>query len=151
MNIEYKLLDNYTGLILTRLPEVTKELVVTFAGAPEGSTAIFAQEDGQTFYRDIENGSCRISTGNLGGEVTVTVVLLDGSTHPLKWICDKLKVVRQKDGSVLVAPNDMILSEEVVRLRLENQELRENISKLTERANEFDEWRIRLMEGYDIT
>ena len=151
VNIKYKLLGNYTGLVLTRIPEVTNELTVIFEGAPKDATAIFSVKGGGTFYRDLEDGTCCIPTKNLVGEITVTVVHFDGGTHPPKWNCDELMGALQRDGSVLISPNDTILSEEVIHLRLENQELRETLNKLMERMNEFDEWRVRLMEGYDIT
>ena len=152
MNIKYKLLDNGTGVLLTRSPDVTDELRVTFVGGEqEGMTAVFTTKDKRSYYRDLRNGECRIAVGDLAGEITVTVFFFGGNPYTQKWSCDGLKVVSQRNGSALVAPNDAILSEEVIRLRLENQELRNSIMKLTERADEFDKWRIGLMEGYDIT
>ena len=41
MQMEYKLLCDKTGVILTRQPElVTDKLFITFTGAPEGATAV---------------------------------------------------------------------------------------------------------------
>ena len=152
MTIKYKLLDNGTGVLLTRSPDVTDQLEVTVEGGEqEGMNVVFTTMDQRSYYRDLKNGKCRIAVGDLLGETTVSVIHFGGSPCMKKWSCDGLKIVRQKNGSVLVTPNDMILSEEIVRLRIENQELRDSIVRLTERVNEFDEWRVRLMEGYDIT
>lgn len=155
MTVIYKLLDNGTGVLLTRTvglvgPE-ERSLEVAIANAPEGATVIFDLGEGKQCFRVPEEGNCSLPAALLDGEIRVTVVIFDGSATPPKWLCDELKVVRHPAGGVIVAPNDQNLSQEVVRLRLENEAMRAENKRLAERMDKFDAWRVRLMEGYDIT
>ncbi len=148
--MEYKILDNGTAVLLTRQPEPIKdELCVTFTGVPTGATAIFEVGD-TAIYRLLEEDSCVVPVYKLVGEVKVTVVILDGSARPQKWICEELKGHRLESGEILVAPNDMNLPQRYVELKLENQILRDNDKELHARLDELREKLEKLYEGYDI-
>lgn len=63
MNMEYKLLDDNTGIILTRNPEkVSKNLFITFTGAPADATVIFENREGDSLYRKLEDNMCAVPT-----------------------------------------------------------------------------------------
>lgn len=152
MKMEYKLLDNGTGVILTRQPEIAEgELFIAFADAPAESTAIFEVKGGNSYYRMLSDGLCRLPASKLIGEVKVTVALLNGETPPRKWICEEFKASIQKNGATLIAPNDMNLPQTVVELRLENQEIRQSYKKLEEQYAELKDTLEKIMEGYDLT
>mgnify|MGYP000764053941 CR=1 FL=1 len=79
MKMEYQLLNNYTGVVLTREPEfICDELYITFTGAPANATAIFERADGESAYRDLSEGLCGLDTDFLRGSIKVTVVVLNG-------------------------------------------------------------------------
>ena len=64
MQMEYKLLCDKTGVILTRQPElVTDKLFITFTGAPEGATAVFERDDGNSMYRLIADEGKMLTDG----------------------------------------------------------------------------------------
>ena len=152
MRLEYKLLSNRTGVLLTRSAGlVEKDLEVHFLGAPTGATAIFDFEDARSCYRALQEGTCTVPLSLLSGEIRVTVALFEGFVHTEKWICEELKTENSGLGGVIVAPNDQNLPLELVRLRLENEELNRKHAELLARMDEFDRWRESLMEGYDFT
>ena len=148
MNIEYKLLDNQTGVILTRQPQQTKELSFTFLGAPSDATAIFTTESGDTLFRKLSEG-CSLPVDNLKGVICVTVAVLGAQAQPPHWICEEFVVTPLSDGA-LVSPNDMNLPQKVVDLQLENQELRESYSALNKHIKKLEERFEKLLEGYDL-
>lgn len=147
--MEYRLLDNGTGIILTRKPEIVSGvLYILFVDAPDGATAIITT-NGSTLYRRLEGGMCSIPAAS--GVVTVGIAELDGSAKPRRWICEEMNAVTLQNGQVLYAPNDENLSETVAQLRMENQKIRDDLSSLDKRLQAFQEKFQKMMEGYDIT
>lgn len=152
MKMEYKLLDNGVGVILTRQPEIVEdELFIDFTDAPADATAIFETKGGTPYYRLLSDGLCSLPVKKIIGEVKVTVALLNGETPPRRWLCEEFKVSIQRNGGALVAPNDMNLPQTVVELRLENQEIRASYKRLEERYEELKDMLKKIMEGYDFT
>lgn len=150
MNI--KLLDNSKGVILTRQPEIVYDnLYLSFTGAPQFSTAIFDRNDGESIYRSLEDGQCSVPERFLQGEIKVTVVVFDGTVNPDKWVCEGLKITKQKKGGVLVSPNDMNIPEQMVELQIELQEMRKKDKEQSEKISELNKKIEKLLEGYDIT
>ena len=79
MQMEYKLLCDKTGVILTRQPElVTDKLFITFTGAPEGATAVFERDDGNSMYRLIEGEICSLDAAFLRGTIQCFLWVLLG-------------------------------------------------------------------------
>lgn len=155
--MKYRLLDNDTGVILTRSAEITPPPVcvgdgcfISFEGAPDGAVAVFTWK-GYTFYRDLASGKCAFPQAIDGGDVDVTVALIatDGNTR--RWECEGLIARRTADGSIIIAPNDANLPGEIARLRIENDQLRDEQARLNERLLELDKKLTRIMEGYNIT
>lgn len=155
--MKYRLLDNDTGVILTRSAEIATPPVcvgdgcfIVFEGAPDGSVAVFTWK-GYTFYRDLASGKCAFPQAIDGGDVDVTVALIatDGNTR--RWECEGLIVRRTADGNIIIAPNDANLPGEIARLRIENDQLRDEQARLNERLLELDKKLTRIMEGYNIT
>lgn len=152
MKMEYKLLDNGTGVILTRQPEIVDdELYIGFAEAPADATAIFEVKGGDSYYRALSDGLCKLPASKLSGEVTVTVALMNGETPLRRWACEEFKAVKQRNGGTLIAPNDMNLPLVVVGLRLEHQELSRKNAELEAKIGELEEMLAKIMEGYDFT
>ena len=80
MRMEYKLLCSNIGIITTREPElISGTLFVSFEGAPDGSTAIFEREDGESAYRLLSDGLCAVESDWLRGSIKVTVALLSST------------------------------------------------------------------------
>lgn len=152
MNMEIKLLDNKKGFILTRQPEIVKdELLITFSGAPEKATAIFESSQ-DSLYRALSDGCCSVPESFLeGGEIKITVTVLDGTARPPKWTCEGIKATKLKSGSFVVCPNDMDLPQKVVEIQLEMQKIREKMEVLLKSYSELDTKLKKLLEGYDIT
>lgn len=151
MNMEYKLLDNGKGLILTRQPEIVqRHLFITFSGAPKNATAIFEKVDGDSLYRQLQDDTCGLPAHFLDGDIKVSVTILDGSSNAPKWRCEEIKAQKQESG-VLVCPNDMNIPIQMVEIQLEQQKINENINKLVENYSELNKKLEKLLEGYDIT
>jgi hypothetical protein len=151
--IEYKLLDNQKGVILTRQPLIAEdELYFSFEGAlHDDATAIFEIKNGDCYYRSLSNGRCSLSLSNICGEVKVTVALLNGETPPRRWLCEEFKADKQRNGGTLISPNDMNLPQTVVALQLENQEIRQSFTKMEKQYDELRTTLEKIMEGYDFT
>ncbi len=149
--IEYKLLNNGKGVILTRQPILVRgSLTIEFKGAPIGSTAIFALFDGTSCYRTIaEDGTCSIPVSSLEGEARVTVAQLDESADAT-WRCEGLKVQPCANG-MLVAPNDGDLPQRVVDIAVELHEVRAYVNLLDGRLSALADKLSNMMEGYDLT
>ncbi len=148
--MEYKLLDNGTGLILTRQPEIVhNNLFITFTGAPENATAIFQKANGDSLYRQLQDNTCGLPAHFLDGDIKVSVTMLDGSSNAPKWRCEEIKAQKQKVG-VLVSPNDMNIPLQMVEIRLEQQKIIDDIKKLAENYSELNKKVDKLLEGYDI-
>ena len=91
MEIQYRLLDNGAGVIITRQPTVIKDkLPVYFLDAPLNATAIFENEQGTTYYRELIENGCSIDLSKIIGRVKVTVVTLDDSKACRRWACENL-------------------------------------------------------------
>lgn len=151
MNLEYKILGNGTAVILTRQPEIVHgELRVDFTCAPLGATAIF-ESNGSSVYRLLDGISCSVPVSRLDGAVKVTLALLDGSASPKKWVCEELMTKKEKNGGVLVSPNDMNLPQRYIELKLENEEIRRENKCLAERVKKLENRLETILEGYDLT
>ena len=148
--IEYKLLNNNVGILLSRNPEITNStLDVMFTGVPAPATAIFG--NGETsYYRKLEEEKCSIPVKNLSGVVRI-VVKVTGETKSSKWTCDELIVTPLQNGSVMIAPNDLNLQKELIELRLENDCIRKANQELFEKLSELERRLDEIMEAYDIT
>ncbi len=149
----YKLLDNATGVILTRQPEMLREdeeLCVQFNNNDPDATAIFQPKDGDSLYRSLSDGLCCVPATKLCGAVSVTVANLNGKTPIKRWICEELNV-EKKNGGYLISPNDMNLPQVVVSLRLENEELRCAQAKQEAEIQELREMLTEIIEGYNLT
>ena len=151
MNMEYKLLDNGKGLILTRQPEIVqRHLFITFSGAPKNATAIFEKVDGDSLYRQLQDDTCGLPAHFLDGNIKVSVTVLDGNSNAPKWRCEEIKASKQQ-GGVLACPNDMNIPMQMVEIQLEQQKIKGEIEKLAENYSELNKKLEKLLEGYDIT
>lgn len=150
--MEYKLLDNGVGVIITRQPTVIKDrLSVSFIDAPSDATAIFENACGITYYCELTEGNCEIDLSNLIGRIRVTVAILNDLKTCLRWACEDLILSNLENGDVLVCPNDMDLPQKVTTLMIENAEIRRANMLLNEKLRELDAKFARIMEGYDLT
>ena len=148
--MQYKLLNNNKGILLTREPEVIADkLSLAFLGAPENATAIFEKENGGSMYKPLENGSCALPADFLSGKIAVTVVVLNGELNPPKWSCEGIKAVKE-DDVLIVYPNDLDAQHRIVGLELAQNDLREEIKTLKEKFTELNDKFNKLVEGYDF-
>lgn len=153
MKMEYKLLDNATGVILTRQPEMVsdgEELYVQFNNSDPDATAIFERKGGDSLYRLLSDGLCSVPVAKLKGIVTVTVANLNGKTPIKRWFCEEIKVEKE-NGGYLVSPNDMNLPQVVASLRLENEEIRLQQAALEDKYDTLERKLTEIMEGYNLT
>lgn len=150
MKMEYRLLDNSKGILLTRQPEfVSDELYITFTGAPEGATAIIVNGQEDSLYREIKDSVCGVPAAFLTGDVSIVVTLLDGTANAPKWACEGIKASRTK-GGLYVCPNDGDIPRQIAEIQLEMQEIRNNIKSLFDKNSELETKLNRLLEGYDV-
>ena len=150
--IRFRLMDNGTGIILTRQPFLSEEAVfVVFSGAPQGSVAVFDTERGAQFYRTLgKDGGCNIDPQKIIGSTRVSVIAKQGHPESKGWTCERLRISLEKDRLCLICPDDMNASLEIAILRLENGTIRKKIEE-TNKKLELLEMRVtQLMEGYDI-
>ena len=151
MRMEYKLLCSNIGIITTREPElISGTLFVSFEGAPDGSTAIFEREDGESAYRLLSDGLCAVESDWLRGSIKVTVALLIGSMEAERWPCEGFFAKQQGGGKVLIYPDDMDVREKIVRLQEGYSSTKREMGKLTEKIEELETRIDKLLEGYDI-
>ena len=146
--MKIKLLDNGTGVIITRQPFITYDNeIVFFEGAPENAVVIY--EKGATqFYRNIKDGKAELPFAVLEGVIKISVVVVSESNT--KWTCEELFADVLKGGGVLIAPNDMNLPQQVVDLKLENEALRKENEEIQSKLQELDDKLSGILEGYDL-
>lgn len=148
--MEYKLLNNNKGVILTRQPEfVDDTLYITFSGAPENATAILEKQNGDSLYLKLEDNTCAVRNSFLEDILKITLVVLDGRPNSLKWVCEEIKITKHNNG-VFVCPNDMNLPGTVVEVLVELHEMRGYMRKLDDKYSELNKKLEKLLEGYDI-
>ena len=147
--MKIKLLDNGTGVIITRQPFITHEdEVIEFNGYPENAVVIYDKGNAQ-FYRDIKEGKAELPFKILNGVIKITVAVIN--TPGVKWTCEELIADELENGGVLIAPNDMNLPQTVVELKLENEALRKDNEEIRRILKEFEDKLQGILEGYDIT
>jgi hypothetical protein len=153
--IQYKMFDHGAVLVTRRgmLFDKDKETEVTFDGAPNGSVAIFKTNDGRSFFRKLEEQTCRLKpTEFREGEVSVHLTIPDQSARPRRIGCEGLTVSAVAGtNTVLVLPNDDNLPARVAALLVENSEIREEMRRIYEKLNATNTRIDTLLEGYDIT
>jgi hypothetical protein len=155
--IVYKLLDNGTGVILTRNPEIVKgKLSVCFEGAEKDALAVLKFDNGREIYRELdEHGACELTFDRQQGIIQVTAITIDGVCSPKRWHCESLKYEMLPDKSekrqnYLVCPDDMNLPQIVTEIKLENEKIREENKKIHNRLDELETRLKNIMEGYDL-
>ncbi len=152
MKMEYRLLCDNTGVILTRQAElISGELLIQFTGAPEGSTAIFERDDGHSLYRPINDENCSVDEDFLHGTIKVTVVVLNGSVKPPKWLCEGIRAIGVKNAGVIISPDDVNLQEKLIKLQMNYADVSVKADKNEREIKELREKLEKLLEGYDIT
>lgn len=150
MTMQYKLLNNGTGVILSRQPFIAEGAVtLCFENAPDNATAIVKMASGAICYRP--TSACSIPASALEGVSEVTVVML-GQNAPdyRKWICEGLQGKKCAAG-MLIAPDDMDLPATVVALAQELHDVREEQQILHGKYDALEKRLASMMEGYDLT
>ena len=145
----YALFDNMTGAVVDRTPVVIEEkIALQFNGAPKKATAFIKADNGDTFYRDLnEDGTCEIPVR----EGVLRVYVKTFGTSFRTWKCEELAVSRVDSDRYLLSPNDTNLPVEFVRLKQENQEIREKQKELEKQIAETNVRIDKMLEGWDIT
>lgn len=148
--MEYNLLSDNNAVITSREPEVISgNLGFLFKGAPDGATAIFERDDGDTIYRALAENKCEVKCSWFKGITKVTVVVLNGSMTSQRWFCESFMASKQDDG-VLVYPYDMDMQGKVARLQEDVAALKSANKMLSDKYTELDNKLTKLLEGYDI-
>lgn len=151
MLMEYKLLNNGDGIIVTREPELVSDMLnISFTGAPENATAIFERRDGESAYRALSDGLCGIGSDWLNGSIKVMVAVLDGSMQSQRWFCEGIRVQRLRDGSVLLYPDDIDTQRKIAKLQEEVSDLKAAKKELSDKYAELEKKFDKLLQGYDI-
>lgn len=145
----YRLLDNQTGVLLNRKPlRVEGELVLSFPQGADKMT-VSIESDGVQYYRELRGKLCRIDTAKLNGEVRVALLDTAKGHTQKRWVCEEL-FVEHTEHATWVYPNDN-LSQEMIRLRLENEGMRKRIGTLEKKIDALNGQIDHLIAGYDIT
>lgn len=152
MKMEYKLIENIKkGFILTREPdEVGDELIITFTGAPNGATAIFENESGNSLYRLLKDETCSIPKEFIKGSVTATVAVLNGQADAPKYRCEAI-YSKSVGGVLVVCPGGLDIPQEIISVYACMQDLNNKQITLTKAIDELNEKLARLLDGWDIT
>ena len=103
MKMEYKLLDNGVGVILTRQPEIVEdELFIDFADAPADATAIFETKGGNSYYRLLSDGLCSLPVKKIiGDEKPITHRPADDLSPELEKLRTEIAQYIEQDEDVL--------------------------------------------------
>ena len=143
-----RLLDNGTGVILSRQPFITHEdEIIEFENAPLNSVVIY-EKNGLQFYREIKDGRAVFPFSIMDGIIKISVSIIISAAN--MWICEEIRADHLENGGVLVAPNDMNLPQMVVDLKLESEALRAENKEIRETLNAFEDKLQGILEGYDI-
>lgn len=148
----YRIFNNARGVIVSREAQtLSGDIPFRFEGTPEGATAIITNQDGTSYYRELENRECSIPSKYLNGCVSVSLALMNGKIPTSRWSCEGIKVIRQQGDVVLVMPDDGDIPGTMAMMRVELDELREkNLaleSRFADLKREFD----NLKKGYNLT
>jgi hypothetical protein len=148
----YRIFNNARGVIVSREAQtLSGDIPFRFEGAPEGATAIITNQDGTSYYRELENRECSIPSKYLNGCVSVSIALMNGKIPTSRWSCEGIKVIRQQGDVVLVMPDDGDIPGTMAMLQVELDELRKkNLaleSRFADLKREFD----NLKKGYNLT
>lgn len=150
--MKYQLLNDNTGVIITRKPFLTssaEEITITFENAPNFATVIFTDEKGKTFYRSLKNCSCQITTDLFSeGAITVLITVPNGQVSPPKWICEGL-LCQKKGKTVVISPNEAELSSIVANLKIEVSNLKALVEKQQNNLTQLDGKVSAIADGYD--
>ena len=148
--MKIKLLNNGTGVIITRQPFKTKTVIpIEFEGAPENALVIFNFADGKFANRRVKGGQVSLPINNLDGVIKVTVALTNLSTP--KWKCEELLITnKEHSGFVTVMPNHLNLADAFVRLSCENHDIREENAAIKQQLADMIKKFEGILEGYDL-
>lgn len=148
--MNYTLLNNKKGIVLSRKPEIVKgDLLVRFYGAPEGVTAIFEREDGESLYRALTGEECTVPAGFLRGKLRVYIAALSGNPRAPRWVCEGL-LAETEHGVTVVAPDDEELEQRFIEMQIEESAMRETIGNLFKEVEDLKAQLEKIMEGYDF-
>ena len=144
----YKICNNGRAVLVTREPIMIGDaLKLQFDKIEDGYTAIFTT-GGRNYYRGITNGECLLEKEKISAGVIYLIVVKNDETRPT-YICDQLYATVGKDD-VCVCGNILEYDTLLRDLRVENNELREDMalfkSQLLQFREEFDE----IMKGYNV-
>lgn len=147
--MKYTLFDTMTGVITDRRPFVTEgKICFSFENHPEKATLFAKAENGATWYRDLDEfGNCEIPA--VIGRVNVWVKVF--GLHVKTWECEPIVTTELSDGRILVCPHDTNLPDEMARIRVENQEIRDEQERLHEEIAQISARIEKMLEGWNIT
>lgn len=151
--MEIKLLNNNTGIILTRDAEmITGALYITFKNVPRNATVIF-QNETDSLYREIIDNTCEVPLSFLlkSEIISTTVTILNGSKNVPTWHCERMIVTKCELDTVLIRPDDTDISSKWANTQDELNTIRENYKNLSEKYSELATKLNKLLDGYDIT
>ena len=81
--LNYKLLSNGNGVLLTRTPRsVGEKVIFFFDGAQKGDRLVLTRTDDRTIYRTLTEGACEVPASLLYGTVSITVLRSGGNAVP---------------------------------------------------------------------
>lgn len=145
----YRLLSTGRGVPLALAPEHGNSLQLSFENAPDGASAYLKLANGAVFYKEITDGKITIDLSRIAGEIRIGVVSTKATTPPGSWDCGALTVVHTIGGT-MVAPSAADLAEQVRRVMLEAEEIREKNNELSEKLDEVLRRLDEIYEGYDF-
>lgn len=126
------------------------ELIITFTGAPNGATAIFENESGNSLYRQLYDATCSIPKEFIKGSVRVTIAVLNGKSNAPKYRCEAI-YSKAVNGVLVVCPNGLDVPQEIISVYACVQDLNEKHTTLTKAIEGLNEKLARLLDGWDIT
>ena len=156
--INIALLASKRAIYIKRATEVVKrgdEVVFRFQDykddqIPDGLTAIFFKENGQSIYRDILNSQCVIPAKLLVGATQIRVADTANWKAEEVWDTETL-VGKDLDGLyVVLEPADVDVAKELMENALDIDKARAEIAALTEKLKKTNERLTKAFEGWDI-
>lgn len=150
MTIQYRILDNGKGVLLTRgTVSESSDATFIFDSASEKdapSRAVFADTSGNEIYRELDGRKCSVPMRKLCGTISVAVV---GVENKKRWKCDSVRFIKHGNAVIAIANEDSVY-EELAALRIEYDELCAEVGKIRESVNRVSDKLENIMEGYDV-
>lgn len=121
-----------------------------YEAIPNGLTAIFFKENGQSLYRDIVGGQCQVPARYLVGLTQIRVTDIKNWRSDEVWDTESMVGKLLDDVYLVLQPAETDVAKELMNLSLELDKARAETAELKEKIKKTNERLTKAFEGWDI-